>query len=230
MARYKDITGQVFGDLTAVRYLHSIKGSAVWEWHCVCGQAREYDAHSVIRGSLVSCGCRRARKAEAFYLENGYDETRTQECGKCHKVLFHSAFHRQPRNGKVFPARWCKSCSNVSQNASYRNSAHARATRVLSAAKARALRDGVPFDLKPEDILPFPTVCPILGTDLVVAGASRDAAPSLDRVIPAFGYVKGNVIVISQRANRIKSDATPDELRRLLSWLETVEHEQITPS
>lgn len=51
---------------------------------------------------------------------------------------------------------------------------------------------------------------------------SRESRPSLDRFIPANGYVIGNIRVISFRANRIKSDATLEEMRRVLSYMEGV--------
>jgi len=37
-------------------------------------------------------------------------------------------------------------------------------------------------------------------------------SPSLDRIDNAKGYVKGNVIIVSHRANAIKRDATEQEL------------------
>ena len=43
-----------------------------------------------------------------------------------------------------------------------------------------------------------------------------DNSPNLDRIFPKKGYVPGNVRVISQRANRIKSDATVEEMRAVL--------------
>lgn len=42
----------------------------------------------------------------------------------------------------------------------------------------------------------------------------------MDRVIPELGYVKGNVEIISYRANRLKNDATYHELRAISLWLE----------
>jgi hypothetical protein len=36
-----------------------------------------------------------------------------------------------------------------------------------------------------------------------------------------LGYVRGNVTIISNRANRIKNDASLDEVRKVVSWLET---------
>lgn len=85
-------------------------------------------------------------------------------------------------------------------------------------ARKRALALGLPFDIEPDDLL-VPEVCPVLGILLTLDGP-RDTRPSLDRIIPERGYVKGNVAVISFRANRIKSDANADELRRVLAYLE----------
>ena len=41
-------------------------------------------------------------------------------------------------------------------------------------------------------------------------------SPSLDRIVPELGYVKGNIRVISNRANHLKSDATLEEHRKIL--------------
>ena len=86
---------------------------------------------------------------------------------------------------------------------------------LLSSSKSSAKLKGLPFDLEESDIV-VPTHCPILGIELKLGtagtGACRDAAPSLDRIIPEKGYVKGNVVVVSFRANRIKSNATADEI------------------
>jgi hypothetical protein len=68
-----------------------------------------------------------------------------------------------------------------------------------------------------------PDKCPILGIELFISekGVGRtDNSPSLDRIIPSLGYVKGNIAVISQRANRIKNDATLEEITKLKAWLE----------
>lgn len=83
----------------------------------------------------------------------------------------------------------------------------------------RAKKLGVPFDLKAEDIA-LPNVCPVLGIPLVVSAANgrgglRMNSPSVDRIVPSKGYVTGNVIVISMRANTLKKDATIDEMRML---------------
>lgn len=82
-------------------------------------------------------------------------------------------------------------------------------------AKSRARRNGIPFDLVPGDIL-VPSHCPILGIPLVIAdGRQTDNSPSLDRIDYRKGYIKGNVEVISWKANRIKSNATIEELMKV---------------
>ncbi len=82
---------------------------------------------------------------------------------------------------------------------------------MLSAAKHRAKDQKLPFNLTIED-LSIPESCPVLGLRLLSGPTIRDASPTLDRIIPQLGYTKGNVIVISMLANRIKSNATPDQI------------------
>ena len=94
------------------------------------------------------------------------------------------------------------------------------AGRLVETAKARAKARGVPFGLTAADV-DVPFRCPVLGIKLV-PGQGRngpiDSSPTLDRIIPALGYVRGNVIVVSWRANRIKNDATIEELRSIADF------------
>lgn len=81
----------------------------------------------------------------------------------------------------------------------------------------------MPFDLTPLDIT-IPDACPVLGIALCrnAEGGFNDASPSLDRLIPALGYVRGNVVVISNRANILKKNATLAEIEALARWMRTV--------
>ncbi len=96
--------------------------------------------------------------------------------------------------------------------------------RILGGAKKRAAEKGLEFDLTPEDII-IPARCPVF--DLPLAIADRDPmhpnSPSLDRIHNHLGYVKGNVIVVSRRANNLKRDATLDEMRKLVAFYEGLE-------
>jgi hypothetical protein len=91
---------------------------------------------------------------------------------------------------------------------------------LLSAARRRALRRTLPFDLTAADIH-IPLTCPVLGVPLyraIGAAAQGPNSPTLDRIKPELGYVRGNVRVISSRANQIKSDATPAELLQVACY------------
>lgn len=87
--------------------------------------------------------------------------------------------------------------------------------------KGRANRAGLPFDLEKGDIV-IPSHCPVLGIPLFrnVGGSKPTGnSPSVDRIIPEKGYTKDNIQIISQRANVMKNDATPDELRKFAEWV-----------
>lgn len=87
----------------------------------------------------------------------------------------------------------------------------------------RARRLGYDFDIDESDI-PLPEVCPIFGMPLVrVGGGQTNASPSVDRIDNSKGYVKGNVVVVSLKANAIKRDTTLAELKKMVEFYETLE-------
>lgn len=93
--------------------------------------------------------------------------------------------------------------------------------RMLGSARARATRRGIPCTIEVDDIV-IPRRCPLLGIPLRQSLGKQgpgDNSPTLDRVNPDKGYVPGNVLVISNRANRIKNDASPQDLRKLAEAL-----------
>lgn len=82
---------------------------------------------------------------------------------------------------------------------------------LLTKAKRRAKLKGLEFNLTAEDIK-VPTHCPVLGIPLYRGSKGSFNSPTVDRVKPELGYVKGNIVVISWRANMLKKDATIEEL------------------
>jgi len=83
---------------------------------------------------------------------------------------------------------------------------------LLYNAEKRAKQLNLEFNLTPEDIF-IPEICPILECPLKFGTKNNyDYSPSLDRIDNTRGYIKGNVRVISKKANTMKSNATLEEL------------------
>lgn len=123
---------------------------------------------------------------------------------------------RVPRYGQNTKGYRCPVCWNEKRRNKHRNDPR---KAMLEAARHRARVDGVPCTITVSDIL-IPEVCPILGVPLQVGiGTASAFSPTLDRTIPKLGYVPGNVCVISYRANRIKNDASLEELEAVVHYL-----------
>ena len=94
-------------------------------------------------------------------------------------------------------------------------------------ARTRAKKAGYPCTITVDDI-DWVTHCPIFGLELDYNStptgkrmhAKRAAFPTLDKRDPFLGYTPGNVFVLSAKANRMKQDATVDQLRALLRYAE----------
>lgn len=85
--------------------------------------------------------------------------------------------------------------------------------QLFSGAKQRARKSSIEFNISRTDI-DIPKVCPLRCVPFKLgAGQHTDDSPSLDRKDPRLGYVKGNVWVISHKANRLKGHLTPNELK-----------------
>lgn len=94
-------------------------------------------------------------------------------------------------------------------------------TLKLKNVEKSARKRGIPFDLQEEDLL-IPENCPILGTPLYTKGGYSPFVPSVDRINSSKGYVKGNVWIISLLANRMKSSATIEQLKKFGEWTQTL--------
>lgn len=90
---------------------------------------------------------------------------------------------------------------------------------LLLQAKHRSKKMGIPFDIAVED-LEIPERCPVFDIPLRYNQGKRQGDSfSLDRLDNSKGYVKGNVRVVSFKANQYKGDMTISEVERLLSYM-----------
>jgi len=131
-------------------------------------------------------------------------------CSKCNIEKDEDEFYISARLRKK---AWCRSCFVVSNMKSYQKH---YIQSLLRRAETRAKEKNLEFNLTEEDII-IPDICPVLGIPISKVDNRRGShnSPSLDRINNNLGYVKNNVMIISDRANRLKKDATVDELRKL---------------
>ena len=101
-----------------------------------------------------------------------------------------------------------------------------REYRMWMTTKSRAKAKGIPFEIEVSDIV-IPEFCPLLpfiklNTEPEPNASQRWSSPSIDRLIPSKGYIKGNILICSKRANTIKNDASVDELMMLTDNLHRI--------
>jgi hypothetical protein len=92
---------------------------------------------------------------------------------------------------------------------------------LLNHLRSSAKKRKIPFDLTLVDLnnLSFPVSCPILGIPLYFhRNKMQEDSYSIDRINSQLGYTIDNLMVISNRANRIKNNATDEELSKLAKF------------
>lgn len=139
-------------------------------------------------------------------------------------------------------SRYCKICKRINQNKKYqKNREHYLnkekqrrkdnperysflckqyrrnhlPKKLLKETRYRAKKKGLEFNLILEDII-VPKQCPILGIELKIGdNQATHNSPTVDRIDNSKGYIKENIRVISWRANKLKSDASFEEIETL---------------
>jgi hypothetical protein len=94
-------------------------------------------------------------------------------------------------------------------------------------AKFRAKGKGLPFNITIDYLLSIVTdSCPVFNTEFKFSGnkVARNESPSLDRIDPSKGYVEGNLVVISNKANNIKSAYKSTDIFKVAEWLQKIEN------
>ena len=94
------------------------------------------------------------------------------------------------------------------------------ASNRISKTRSKCKKYNVPFTLTIEWLIEnMKTHCPLLGIELTFGEINFVNSASIDRKDPMLGYTPQNCMVISNKANRIKSDATLQELVMLVENL-----------
>lgn len=186
---YFDLSGQKFGRLAVIRISKNRSSSGFIQWDCKCDCGKSL---KIASPSLLAGNTRSCGclKREMSSKENSYQAKRC--------ILNHGV--------------WIPKKSDW----------YIRSANIMNRVK----REKIPCDFR--TITEFahylknisPEKCPIFNKKLVSGiGAMHDFSPSVDKIIPKKGYVKGNIQVISNLANRMKNNATPTQLKQFAQWV-----------
>ena len=101
-----------------------------------------------------------------------------------------------------------------------------------SKLKTKSRENKIPYDLDGkylQSIYPEDGKCPALNIEMK-AGSDSDwrLSPSVDRIDPSGGYIRGNVIWISWLANCIKSSARPKQIIAVGKFYKQLEEKSLT--
>jgi hypothetical protein len=168
--------------------------------------------------------CEETKPRAEFVIDKGFPTTL---CRLCHRALCRQRYaeNREHRKAQERARRAAaKAVDPEGWKKQERERKHTRRDAdpvgyILTRTRMVAKQASLPFDLERDDIF-IPEFCPVLGLRLTPLGEGRgEAAPEIDRLVPALGYARGNIAIISHRANRLKQDGTAAEHERVAAWM-----------
>lgn len=169
----------------------------MWECRCDCGTKRNVSGANLTSGHSTSCGCFREENRPNLVLnrDNRGDKNPRAQLN----------MRKYGTNYVPSSSVWYKRASGVFYAARKNNVPVGFSSVVELAAYVRSIA---------------PKKCPVFGEKFVERGNGFDRwSPSIDKINPKKGYVRGNIQVISVFANAMKRDASPRELRKFASWV-----------
>lgn len=133
-------------------------------------------------------------------------------CGCCEKSKPAKEFSKHKSTILGYDTSRCKSCKKSKVDWG-RVSIE---SKILHRAKSRAKSKSIDFDLTVADII-LPLRCPVF--DVEFQYGHTDWTYSIDRIDPKLGYVRGNTQIISNKANRLKNNASLEDIGKLYKWM-----------
>jgi hypothetical protein len=98
------------------------------------------------------------------------------------------------------------------------------AVHAVNCARRRAKKKNLPCDITAAYVVSIMTErCPVFNTKFKFTGNKtiRPESPTLDRKIPSKGYIKGNVVIVSNRANMIKGANSANAVYMVYKWMKS---------
>lgn len=154
--------------------------------------------------------CKKEKPLSEFYKHKNRKDGHSGQCAECIKTFSKKWYRETIDERKKYYE------STKERKKQYKSTI--RNKNSLSGIKQRAKKKGLEFNLTIEDI-PLTAYCPVFGWLLERTNKANDKSPSVDRIDSTKGYTKDNIQILSNKANRMKQDATPEELLMFADWI-----------
>lgn len=192
-----DLTGQRIGLWTVLRFVGG-RPQSKWTCRCDCGTERDVAGVNLRSGHSLSCGsCQRSQYAKRNAAKRDF---------------------RGEKNPRAKAARLKSNGEYVASSDVW----YKRAASIYRAAKLKGVPVGFTTVMAMATYVQSiaPSKCPVFNRKFVERGAGFSPwSPSIDKIDPRLGYVRGNIQVISMMANAMKRNATPAQLRQFAEWV-----------
>ena len=170
------------------------------------------------------------------HFKKRYPPKKEKKCNFCNNTLDFNFFRivkivkKGPKKGKYvgwrtinndYRASRCLNCEKKEFKSRYTKNP---IPQMLSNSKIRAKNKGVLHTITSKDlenIWPKDNLCPVLKIPFdmsIKSGKSKSLAPSLDRIVPKKGYTPGNLVIVCDIVNRVKSDATLEQMEMIFRF------------
>ena len=154
---------------------------------------------------LIKCNkCRKTKEVGEFYKRKSDKTAIRLTCKDCQKKQIRDYYQKDPERARKLRKK--------NRRKDHRQS-------LINSARCRAKSLKIPFSITKDDVI-IPDRCPCFGTKLIQGEIkSYENSATIDQIIPGKGYVKGNIQVISLKANTMKSNATNKQLKEFSKWI-----------
>lgn len=152
------------------------------------------------------------------------------KCSRCNKIKPITEFQTNRRSQKYeYKFSYCNTCryKQITRNLNSNNKKTFK--ELLRHAKRRSKKENIYYDLDVNYILELykkqNKKCFYTESDMEIGygKGSHSYQLSVDKIIPEKGYVKGNVVLCTRRANTAKGDLTLDEIQKWMPlWYEKI--------
>lgn len=187
-----DLSGLRFGKWLVTKRTNTIS-PPFWEVVCDCGTIKNISGQTLRNGESKSCGCVGAERFKNLKQDGELNPSRI------------TARMRHGKDAMASKSPWMQRASSIRNRCRRNNIEYGFVSLAECASYLAAIA---------------PEKCPVFGFILERNNQGfSPKSPSVDRINPHGGYVRGNIQIISMKANAMKSDASQEDLEMFAKWI-----------